>query len=67
MSDVLKTESLTKKFGMKTAVDSVSMTIKKGEIYGFIGRNGAGKTTFMRMVLGMAFPDSGTIELFGEK
>lgn len=64
MSYVLKTYGLTKKFGRKKAVSEVSMTIEKGDIYGFIGRNGAGKTTFMRMVLGTAFSSEGTIELF---
>lgn len=65
METVLKTVGLSKRFGKKTAVNNVSMTISKGEIYGFIGKNGAGKTTFMRLVLGMAFPNEGTVELFG--
>lgn len=61
----MRTDRLTKRFGAKKAVNQVSITIKKGEIYGFIGKNGAGKTTLMRMVLGAAFPSEGTIELFG--
>ena len=64
MDTVLKTVGLTKKFGSKVAVNGVDMTIKKGDIYGFIGKNGAGKTTFMRMVLGMAGVDSGVVSLF---
>lgn len=64
MEHVLRTENLTKTFGDKEAVSRVSMTIKKGDIYGFIGKNGAGKTTLMRLVLGVARPDSGEIELF---
>ena len=64
MSVVLQTKNLTKSFGRKVAVDRVSMTIYKGDIYGFIGRNGAGKTTFMRTVLSLARPDSGEIVLF---
>lgn len=64
MNTVLKTENLTKRFKEKTAVNQVNMTINKGEIYGFVGKNGAGKTTFMRMVLGMAFPNNGSISLF---
>lgn len=44
MEYVLRTQNLTKQFGEKTAVKNVSMQIKKGEIYGFIGKNGAGKT-----------------------
>ncbi len=61
---VLKTQSLTKRYGKTTAVDDVSLTINRGDIYGFIGNNGAGKTTFMRCVLGLARPDCGKIELF---
>ncbi|MGN1095123.1 MAG: ABC transporter ATP-binding protein [Eubacteriales bacterium] len=67
METVLKTYDLTKKFKNKTAVDSVNMTVCKGDIYGFIGKNGAGKTTLLRLVSGLLFPDSGEIELFGEK
>ena len=67
MEYVLQTHDLTKIFGRHTAVDHVNMNIEKGEIYGFIGTNGAGKTTLMRMVLSLAFPSSGSIELFGEK
>ena len=49
MEYVLQTDALTKRYGQSKAVDAVSMHVKKGSIYGFIGRNGAGKTTFMRM------------------
>lgn len=64
METVLKTTDLTKTFGKKMAVNHVSMTIEKGDIYGFIGKNGAGKTTFMRLLLGTAFPTKGQITLF---
>ncbi|MBE7064644.1 MAG: ABC transporter ATP-binding protein [Ruminococcaceae bacterium] len=67
MDNILQTVDLTKKFGPHTAVDKVNMCIKQGEIYGFIGRNGAGKTTFMRTVLGLANATSGSFFLFGEK
>lgn len=68
MDIILKTNNLTKKFGHNIAVNNVNMTISKGEIYGFIGKNGAGKTTFMKMVLSLTYPTSGSIELFnGEK
>lgn len=50
---ILMTENLTKKYGKALAVDHVSMTVNRGDIYGFIGVNGAGKTTFMRMVCGL--------------
>ena len=66
MSDILKTERLTKTYGKCIAVNKVSVTVRRGDIYGLIGKNGAGKTTFMRMVLGLASPDSGQMELFGK-
>lgn len=62
---VLRTENLTKTYGKNKVVNAVSMHVKKGDIYGFIGKNGAGKTTFMRMVSGLAAPTEGSIELFG--
>lgn len=65
METVLRTVGLTKRFGRARAVDHVSMTVNKGDIYGFIGKNGAGKTTFMRVVLGFSAPTEGTVELFG--
>ena len=67
MDYVLKTEGLTKKYGKHTVVNRVNMHVRKGDIYGFIGRNGAGKTTFMRMVSGLALPAEGTMELFGSQ
>lgn len=65
METVLRTVGLTKRFGRASAVDHVSMTVNKDDIYGFIGKNGAGKTTFMRVVLGLSAPTEGTVELFG--
>jgi len=62
---VLKTQNLTKSYGGKAAVDNVSLTIEQGDIFGLIGQNGAGKTTFMRMITSLSKPDSGEIELFG--
>ncbi|MDD6395291.1 MAG: ATP-binding cassette domain-containing protein, partial [Firmicutes bacterium] len=62
---LLQTVCLTKKYGRQNAVDSLSLNIKKGSIYGLIGRNGAGKTTFMKMISGLAKPTSGDIKLFG--
>lgn len=64
MEYVLRTDKLTKCFGDKKAVNIVSMQIKKGDIYGFIGKNGAGKTMLMRLVLGVAEPSDGRITLF---
>ncbi len=62
---ILCTQNLTKRFGARVAVDRVSLTLRAGDIYGFVGRNGAGKTTFIRMVTGLAAPDAGQITLFG--
>ena len=66
MSEILlQTHALTKQYGHQKAVDNVDIHIKKGASYGFIGRNGAGKTTCMRMICGLAKPTSGDIEMFG--
>ena len=64
---ILQTKELCKEFAHTAAVNRVSMNIQQGDIYGFIGENGAGKTTFMRMVAGLASPTSGTIKLFGQE
>jgi len=56
---VIKTENLTKRFGSFTAVDSISFEVEKGEIFGFLGANGAGKTTAMKMLIGISKPTSG--------
>ena len=62
---VLKTYNITKKYGEQLAVDNVNMTIKKGDIYGFIGQNGAGKTTLIRLITGLIHKTGGEIELLG--
>ena len=64
---VLRTHNLSKKFGSRLAVSNLSINIKKGDIYGFIGPNGSGKTTVMKTILGLLIPNSGTVELFGKK
>jgi len=64
--EILRTRNLTKRYGGKTAVDNVSLTIEKGDIFGLVGQNGAGKTTLMRLITSLAKPDSGDIELFGQ-
>jgi ABC-2 type transport system ATP-binding protein len=56
---VIYTENLTKNFGGFTAVDNISFSVNKGEIFGFLGANGAGKTTAMRMLCGLSQPTSG--------
>jgi len=62
---VIRTHALTKRFGSVTAVDDVELDVRPGDIYGFLGANGSGKTTTMRMVLGLVLATSGTIELLG--
>lgn len=59
MEQVIITENLTKKFGSFAAVDNISFYVEKGEIFGFLGANGAGKTTAMRMLCGLSQPTSG--------
>ena len=66
MDYILETKDLTRKYGSKTAVDRVNMHIPEGKIYGLIGRNGAGKTTIMRMISGLSTPTSGDYALFGK-
>lgn len=62
---VLETNSLTKRYGPHTAVDHVNMHIEKGDIYGFVGENGAGKTTIIRLISGLAKPSEGEYNIFG--
>ncbi|WP_106827719.1 ABC transporter ATP-binding protein [Parabacteroides pacaensis] len=63
--NVIKTTRLTKKFGSFTAVDHISFSVEQGEIFGFLGANGAGKTTAMRMLCGLLRPTSGEGEVAG--
>lgn len=62
---LLETKNLTKQYGHHKAVNGVNMHIKKGAIYGFIGRNGAGKTTCLKMISGLSKQTEGEIEMFG--
>ena len=59
MEQVIYTNNLTKRFGSFTAVDNITFHVNKGEIFGFLGANGAGKTTAMRMLCGLSIPTSG--------
>lgn len=63
---VLRTRDISKKYGDAYAIKNVSVEIKRGQIYGLIGLNGAGKTTFMRSVVGLISPTCGEVELFGQ-
>lgn len=65
--EIIRTDVLTKHFGTTRASDNISIHVKQGEIYGCLGLNGAGKTTVIRMLLGMIRPDSGNISLFGKR
>src|SRR5438874_11233312 len=62
---VIQADRLTKRFGDFTAVDQISFEVNKGEIFGFLGANGAGKTTAMRMLCGLSLPTSGTGRVAG--
>lgn len=62
---IISTQQLTKRFGDFTAVDAISFDVQKGEIFGFLGANGAGKTTAMRMLCGLSLPTSGKATIAG--
>jgi ABC-2 type transport system ATP-binding protein len=65
METVIKTEKLTKRFGDFVAVDAITFEVYPGEIFGFLGANGAGKTTAMRMLTGLSKPSSGSATIAG--
>ena len=64
---VVQTKELTKKYGDRLAADQVSLTVRRGEVYGFLGPNGAGKTTTLRMILGLIRPTSGSATVLGKR
>ena len=66
MKYLLSTNGLTKQFGRHKAVDAVDLHVRQGDIYGLIGRNGAGKTTILKMISGLAAPTAGDFSLFGK-
>jgi ABC-2 type transport system ATP-binding protein len=61
------TRGLCKRYGPVQAVNDLHLEVTRGEIYGFLGRNGAGKTTAIRMILGLIGPDAGTVEVLGKR
>ena len=65
MDYILETENLTKMYGKKAALNNVSIHVNQGDIYGLVGRNGAGKTTFMKIVCGLAQKTKGNYFIFG--
>jgi ABC-2 type transport system ATP-binding protein len=64
--DAIRLNAVTKKFNGVAAVDGVTLTVPEGSIYGFIGPNGSGKTTTLRMIMHILLPDTGTIEVLGQ-
>jgi ABC-type multidrug transport system ATPase subunit len=64
---MIRTSGLTKRFGSVLAVDDVDLHVRAGDVYGFLGANGSGKTTSVRMILGLVLATSGSIELLGDK
>jgi len=66
MSSIIQVNALSKQFKTIKAVDNLSFTVQKGEVYGFLGQNGAGKSTTIRMLLTLIKPTHGSIQMFGE-
>ena len=62
---VIDVTGVTKRFGTKTVVNAIDLQVRRGEIYGFLGPNGSGKTTFIRMLCGLLTPDAGTGVVLG--
>ena len=65
--DAVEISNVTKTFGEVTAVGDLSLTVPEGAVYGFIGPNGSGKTTTMRMIVNIFYPDRGEIRVFGQR
>lgn len=65
--DAIATAGLTRIFGAKRAVDDLTLTVRQGDIYGFVGRNGSGKSTVMKMICGLVPQTAGTVRIFGEQ
>jgi ABC-type multidrug transport system ATPase subunit len=63
---IIKIDSLNKRFGRKQAVKDLSFEVNKGDLFGFLGPNGAGKSTTLYMLMGLVYPSSGTMEIFGK-
>ena len=64
---VIRTQGLTKRFGRVLAVDDLDLEVRAGDVYGFLGANGSGKTTTVRLLLGLVLATSGTVEVLGEQ
>lgn len=67
MESIIKLEHVTKKFGADTALENISIEFEKGKIYGFIGRNGSGKTVLFKLIIGFLRPTSGKVLVHGKE
>jgi ABC-2 type transport system ATP-binding protein len=67
MTDILTIQNLTKSFGKEKVIDGLTFSVPEGSIFGFIGKNGAGETTTMKMTLGLLAADGGEITVCGER
>ena len=67
MSDVIAIRGLEKRYGSYTALSGLDLNVHPGEVYGFLGRNGAGKSTTIRILMGITRPSAGEVRLFGER
>ncbi len=67
MEYAIETNTLTKRYGDFTAVNNLEIKVPAGKVYGFLGRNGSGKTTTIRMVMGLIKPDKGQVNIFGQE
>lgn len=67
MATIVKVDNLEKQYGSFTAVDDLSFTVNEGDVYGFLGQNGAGKSTTIRMMLTLIKPTAGSINIFGKQ
>jgi ABC-2 type transport system ATP-binding protein len=65
-ASAISTHHLTKYYGQRRVVDNLNLTVPKGSVYGFLGRNGAGKSTTIKMLVGMVHPDSGSAQILGD-
>jgi ABC-type multidrug transport system ATPase subunit len=66
-AEVIRTRGLAKQFGRVRAVDGIDLDVRAGDVYGFLGANGSGKTTTVRMLLGLVLPTAGEVHLLGER
>ena len=62
---LLETRQLSKSFGQRKVINNLSLKVMRGDVYGFIGRNGQGKTTAIRLITGLIFPDAGEVIIDG--